>query len=234
MLGGIPGTGFADWPITYEELEPYYTKVDWEIGVSGLADSSPFDPPRSKPYPMPPLPVKSSGVMLEKGARTLGLHAFPAPMAIVSQPYRGRPGLRALRLLHRLRLRSHGEVLDAVHHDSGGGSHRPLRDSAAQLCLQRGARQARPNHRRALLRRGISASNFRRPRPWCSRPMAPKPRVCCSIPRAARFPQGLANSSGLVGKYLMFNQGSGVHALFEHELNEYKSVQVTRDRARLL
>jgi choline dehydrogenase-like flavoprotein len=43
-----------------------------------------------------------------------------------------------------------------------------------------------------------------------------------------RFPQGLANSSGLVGKYLMFNQGSQVHAQFEHELNEYKSVQVTR------
>jgi choline dehydrogenase-like flavoprotein len=43
-----------------------------------------------------------------------------------------------------------------------------------------------------------------------------------------RFPQGLANSSGLVGKYLMFNQGAGVHAQFEHELNEYKSVQVTR------
>jgi choline dehydrogenase-like flavoprotein len=45
---------------------------------------------------------------------------------------------------------------------------------------------------------------------------------------SGRFPQGLANSSGLVGKYLMFNQGSGVHAVFEHELNEYKSVQVTR------
>jgi choline dehydrogenase-like flavoprotein len=43
-----------------------------------------------------------------------------------------------------------------------------------------------------------------------------------------RFPHSLANSSGLVGKYLMFNQGSGVHAQFEHELNEYKSVQVSR------
>ena len=43
-----------------------------------------------------------------------------------------------------------------------------------------------------------------------------------------QFPQGLANSSGMVGKYLMFNQGSGVYAQFEHELNEYKSVQVTR------
>ena len=43
-----------------------------------------------------------------------------------------------------------------------------------------------------------------------------------------RFAGGLANSSGLVGKYLMFNQGASVHAVFEHELNEYKSVQVTR------
>jgi choline dehydrogenase-like flavoprotein len=45
---------------------------------------------------------------------------------------------------------------------------------------------------------------------------------------SSRFPQGLANSSGLVGKYLMFNQGASAHATFEHELNEYKSVQVTR------
>src|SRR4029453_17694200 len=48
--GPISGTGFADWPITYEELEPYYTKVDWEIGVSGAP--GPSDPPRSRPYPL--------------------------------------------------------------------------------------------------------------------------------------------------------------------------------------
>jgi choline dehydrogenase-like flavoprotein len=62
VFGSIPGTAFADWPISYQELEPYYTKVEWEVGVSGLAGASPFDPPRSRPYPMPPLPVKSSGV----------------------------------------------------------------------------------------------------------------------------------------------------------------------------
>src|SRR5262249_18305455 len=45
---------------------------------------------------------------------------------------------------------------------------------------------------------------------------------------SGRFPHGLANSSGLVGKYLMFNQGAAVHAAFEHELNEYKSVQARR------
>jgi choline dehydrogenase-like flavoprotein len=45
---------------------------------------------------------------------------------------------------------------------------------------------------------------------------------------SSKFPHGLANSSGMVGKHLMFNQGGGAHAVFEQELNEYKSVQVTR------
>src|SRR5258708_7992006 len=62
-VGSVAGANLMDWPITYADLEPYYTRVEWEIGVSGLADASPFDPPRSKPYPMPPLPVKSSGVI---------------------------------------------------------------------------------------------------------------------------------------------------------------------------
>src|SRR5256885_590701 len=87
---GAAGGGFADWPITYQELEPYYTKVEWEVGVSGQAGANPFDPPRSQPYPVPPLPIKSSGVLLERAARKLGLHASPAPMAILSKPHNGR------------------------------------------------------------------------------------------------------------------------------------------------
>src|SRR3984893_15986744 len=87
-LGAISGTGFEDWPITYAELEPYYAKAEWELGISG--QPGPFDAWRSKPYPLPPLPIKSSGALMEKGARKLGWHAQPAPMAVISQPYRGR------------------------------------------------------------------------------------------------------------------------------------------------
>ncbi|HEV8217246.1 MAG TPA: NAD(P)-binding protein, partial [Gemmatimonadaceae bacterium] len=65
VKGTLAGTGFADWPITYQDLEPYYTKVDWEIGVAGAP--GPFDPPRSRPYPMPPHPPKSTGILLERG-----------------------------------------------------------------------------------------------------------------------------------------------------------------------
>lgn len=86
--GTLAGTGFTDWPISYQDLEPYYTKVDWEVGVAGAP--GPFDPPRSRPYPMPPHPPKSTGVLMEIGAKKLGYHAFPAPMSITSRPYEGR------------------------------------------------------------------------------------------------------------------------------------------------
>ena len=52
--GPVTGTGLDDWPISYAELEPYYAKAEWELGVSGQA--GPADPPRSRPYPLPPLP----------------------------------------------------------------------------------------------------------------------------------------------------------------------------------
>ncbi len=88
--GSISGTNFADWPISYAELEPYYTKVDWEVGVSGAP--GPNDSFRSKPFPMPPMPIKSSGVLLERGAKKLGISSQVEPLAILSQPHNGRPG----------------------------------------------------------------------------------------------------------------------------------------------
>lgn len=226
-LGSIAGTGFADWPISYAELEPYYTKVEWEIGVSGLAGAHPFDPPRSKPYPMPPLPVKSSGVLLERGARKLGLHPFPAPLAINSQHYRGRPacvhcgfchgfgcevGAKASSLTTmipeaeatgRCEVRSESYVVQVVTDKSGRATGVRYYD-----------RDKRERFQKA--KAVIVAANG-----------AETPRLLL-MSANSMFPQGLANSSGRVGKYLMFNYNARTHAVFEHELNEFKSVQVTR------
>lgn len=80
----------VDWPFSYEELEPYYTKVEEEIGVSGDAEANPFEPPRSKPYPLPPVQVHPFREELERASRELGFHPFPTPRAILSRPYRGR------------------------------------------------------------------------------------------------------------------------------------------------
>lgn len=85
LYGEIAGTSFADWPIAYADLEPYYTKAEYDLGISGLAGANPFEAPRSKPYRLPPMRVKSSGALFERATKQLGLHPFPAPMAILSR-----------------------------------------------------------------------------------------------------------------------------------------------------
>ncbi len=227
VLGEIPGTGFADWPITYQELEPYYTKVEWEVGVSGLGFASPFDPPRSKPYPMPPLPVKSSGVLLERGARKLGLHAFPAPMAIASQPFRGRsPCVHCgFCMGFGCEARAKSSTLYTMIPEAEATGLCEVRSGSYVFHIDTNAQgrttgahyfdKNRKQHFQAARAVVLSANG------------AETARLLLNS-TSSRFPHGLANSSGLVGKYLMFNQGSGAQGIFEHELNEFKSVQVTR------
>ncbi len=90
--GAPAGSTLEDWPLAYRDLEPLYTKAEWEIGVSGKAGANPFEPPRQKPYPMPPLPLNTEANLLAASARQLGWHPFPIPMAINSVTYQGRPG----------------------------------------------------------------------------------------------------------------------------------------------
>lgn len=90
---GVPaGSSLEDWPITYEDLAPFYEKAEWEIGVSGKAGINKFEAPRKKGYPMPPLPYNLEAQLLLPAARQLGWSPFPIPMAINSKPYNGRPG----------------------------------------------------------------------------------------------------------------------------------------------
>jgi choline dehydrogenase-like flavoprotein len=89
LLGAVSGANLEDWPLTYEELEPYYEKAEYELGVSG--DAQPFGPPRRKSLPLPPLSDNKEAAVLAPAARRLGWHPFHTPLAILSQPYRGRP-----------------------------------------------------------------------------------------------------------------------------------------------
>jgi len=227
LLGGIPGASLEDWPISYDELEPYYAKVEWDVGVSGLAGTHPNEPHRSRPYPMPPMPTKSSGVLLERGARKLGLHPFPAPLAIASQPYRGRAAcvhcgfcmgfgceaqaksttlytmIPEAEATNRCEIRSGSYVFRVATNPKGRATGVHYYDTAKREHFQ-GAKAV------------VLCANG-----------AETPRLLL-MSANAQFPQGLGNSSGMVGKNLMFNQGGGAFGVFEHELNEYKSVQVTR------
>jgi gluconate 2-dehydrogenase alpha chain len=84
-----PGATLADWPLQYDELEPYYDRVERAIGVSGSGGH--FDAPRSRGYPMPPLRRTGWTERTADAARSLGWHPFPAPAAINSVPYNGNP-----------------------------------------------------------------------------------------------------------------------------------------------
>lgn len=226
-IGAIPGTGFTDWPITYADLEPYYTKVEWEIGVSGLAGASPFDPWRSKPYPVPPLPVKSSGVIAERAARKLGWHPYPAPLAILSQPHRGRAacvhcgfceffgcevGAKSSTLVGvipeaeatgRCEIRPNSYVREIEIDKAGRATGVVYFDAQGREQFQRA---------KAVV---VCANGAETPR-------------LLMMSKSNLFPQGLANSSGLVGKYFMQNGVNAVSGLFEHPLNDFKSVVVSR------
>jgi choline dehydrogenase-like flavoprotein len=227
LLGSIPGAAFADWPITYQELEPYYTKVEWEVGVSGLAYASPFDPPRSKPYPMPPLPVKSSGVLLERGARKLGLHAYPAPLAVASQPFKDRPGCIhcGFCMGFGCEARAKSSSVYTVIPEAEATGRCEVRSGSYVYHVDTNAQgRATGVHYFDLDKR----SHFQPAKAVVLSANGAETARLLLNSTSSRFPHGLANSSGVVGKHLMFNQGGDVHANFEHELNEYKSVQVSR------
>ncbi len=84
------GHTLADWPVTYDDLEPYYTRVEYLAGVAGDGEANPFVP-RSKPYPMPPMRRFRTGETFREAAEALGLHPYPTPVAANSVPYNGFP-----------------------------------------------------------------------------------------------------------------------------------------------
>jgi choline dehydrogenase-like flavoprotein len=88
--GEVAGSTLEDWPIEYADLEPYYERAEWEIGVSGDLSNDPFKAPRKKPLPMPPLAGSRECEILRAAAGRLGWHPFDVPMFRNSVPYQGR------------------------------------------------------------------------------------------------------------------------------------------------
>jgi choline dehydrogenase-like flavoprotein len=90
---GVPeGSSLADWPISYEDLAPYYERAEWEIGVAGDSNAPVYQGLRQRGYPMPPVPTNLKRSIMERGAARLGWQTAPVPLLINSVPYQGRPG----------------------------------------------------------------------------------------------------------------------------------------------
>ena len=95
------GSTLEDWPLTYDDLEPFYDTIEWEVGVSGKAGNiqgkidprgNIFEGARRREYPMPPLRSTEFIDHMSEAARRLGWHPFHPPAAINTQPRDHRPG----------------------------------------------------------------------------------------------------------------------------------------------
>lgn len=92
-----------DWGITYEELEPYFDRFEHVAGISGQAGNikgqiieggNPFEAPRSRGYPLPPLPHTLDAEMFATAARNMGYHPFPRPAGNASKAYTNPYGMQ--------------------------------------------------------------------------------------------------------------------------------------------
>ena len=205
-----------DWPFTYEELEPFYDEMEIDMGVSGLAGDPAY--PTQKAPPLPPMPINKIGRKAAEGMNKLGWHWWPSPNSIPSKPYRGRNAcVRRGTCLTGCPERAKASM-DLTHWPDA---------TAAGARLVTGARVSRiETNANGLATGAVYIDRSGRER----RQRASTVIVCANAVGTARllllsasgkFDKGLANSSGLVGRYLMMHPYAAVNGLFEESLESW-------------
>lgn len=84
----LTGYDIIDWPLNYDDLEPYYEKFEWEFGISGRAGMNPFAGPRKRDFPLPPLRHSARMELFAEACNKLGYHPYDTAAGIASEPYK--------------------------------------------------------------------------------------------------------------------------------------------------
>ena len=173
------------------------------------------------------MPVKSPGVLLERGGRKLGYHPYPAPVAILSQPHNGRPAC-----VHCGFCWGFGCEMSAK--SSSLVAMIPQAEATGRCEIRPLCTVARVETNPAGRATGVTYwdANGEQQHQQANAVVlcangAETPRLLL-LSESSRFPDGLANSSGMVGKNLMFNGWSWSVGMFEHPVNAFKSIPTTR------
>ena len=223
------GSTVEDWPFGLEELEPYYDKVEYELGVSGKAGNiggkidprgNIFEGPRRREYPMPPLRGTGFTEMMANAAKKLGWHTFPGPAAINSRTYQNRPGCVF-----------HGYC-------NRGGCHINAKGSTAVTTIPKAQDTGRLTvvthaHVTAIevdAEGRVSGVTYRKDGNEYFQPadvvllasyVYENVRMLL-LSKSKAFPNGLSNNHGQVGRhYFSHNTGASVTALFPRNLNNW-------------
>jgi choline dehydrogenase-like flavoprotein len=206
--GAVAGASLADWPITYEELAPFYEQAEIDFGVAGQAGANPFESPRARDYPNPPHPPRVASASFAAAAKKLGHHPFPVPVAINSRPYQGRPTC-----MYGGACRSYGCQIHAKATTFSVSIPRAL--ASGRLDLRPNARvfeiplaaDGRVTGARYLDAQG-KQQEVRARQVVLAASAIGSPQLLL-LSKSGSFPQGLANSSGLVGANLTFHTHAG-------------------------
>lgn len=211
--GEIEGANIVDWPINYDDLEPYYTKVEEVIGVSGKVVPHKHAEPRSTPdYPFPPLNTNPIADWFVEGGKKEGYNIVPAARGIISQP-KGKRGA----CYHSNYCGSFGCSSD------GKGSSRA---ALINIALETGNCEIRPDSKVYLLE---TDDNKVITKAWYYDKDEKKQSVTANLfvvaaqavetsrlllmSKGPKFPNGIANNNGEVGKNFLFaggGAGSGI------------------------
>jgi glucose dehydrogenase len=187
----------ADWPLTYSDLAPWYDAAESELGVSGHDDV--FGPPRQKPYPMPGLPATMGDRLMDQIAGTFGFKVRVSPQARNSQPFGGRPSCCASSSC--IPICPVQAKYDATVHlaQAEAAGARILADSVAVRV------EAGPDGRitAILIRRPDRSEAWLEARHLVIAANAIEGPKLLLMSLSERFPNGVANTSGAVGRYLM-------------------------------
>jgi choline dehydrogenase-like flavoprotein len=212
----------ADWPISYEDIEPYYAAMEREYPVSGPA-RYPWGKPHG--YPYAPLQAGTAGQQLIRGCARLGIPVVAGgPVAIPAGRVGKRPHciMRGFCLLgckvgaKSSTLVSHipAAVQDGAEIRASCMAFDIPIDSAGQVTGVRYYRTGDDGHRREEFQkaRAVIVAGY----------AIETPRLLLNS-TSSRFPQGLANSSGVVGKFLMAQAGPVVWGRFDEPVRQYKA-----------
>ena len=221
---GVPdGSALADWPISYDDLEPYYSRAEWEIGVSGTTVGDSALAHRSRPFPMPPLSLTAPARLLAAGAARLGLATLPVPLAINSTAYGGRAPCARCRQC----------VGFACPVEAKNGSHNTTLVRAAatgRMHLLLGTRAERLTVDRAGRVTGVALVAEVDGRRWRVEVAAADVVVAAGAVESARLllsstsevePDGLGNGTDQVGRHLQGHLYAGALGVFDEPVNDY-------------
>jgi choline dehydrogenase-like flavoprotein len=212
-VGTIPGANVADWPISYEELAPFYDKAEAEMGVSGEATPHPFAEPRSGPYPLPALDVHPVAGEIDRVCREMKWHPLTTARGIISRPYKGRAACAYCALCG-----SYGCEVGAKSGTNASLIPAALATKNVELrpgCMARTIEVDKDGRAKSVVYLDPDGVEQEQP--------AKLIVVSCTAVESARlllnstssrFPKGLANGSGLVGRNLMFSSFGESRATF--------------------